>query len=235
MATAYTRVFFHTIRCCVFACTSLTLLTSCGGDDEEDHQPDICGDLGDPGFYDINGLQGSVFVTTTEIWHSDFDNSDNIRRKIDSEYEEDDLRRFDEIAIQLIFEVQRYYADLPWIPFVSRAHACSPALPEFTENITAISVTSTATYNDVAIGESLNEIMDVVDEGYDFYDRYYPHPASVAAFMANGDQEVWGAIMLELGTAPEQSGEHIFTIQITLDNGETYSYETPAITLAAAE
>jgi len=53
--------------------------------------------------------------------------------------------------------------------------------------------------------------------------------------MANGDQEVWGFIILELGTAPEQSGEHIFTIQITLDNGETYSYETPAITLAAAE
>jgi len=64
---------------------------------------------------------------------------------------------------------------------------------------------------------------------------HVPRPTSVAAFMANGDQEVWGFIILELGTAPEQSGEHIFTIQITLDNGETYSYETPAITLAAAE
>jgi len=230
MATASPWVFSHAMRCCVFACTSLTLLASCGGEDEEDYQPDICDDVPDLGFYDINGLQGSVFVTTTEVTSSGL-----TKRNIESEYDEGDARDIEEIAIQLSFEVQQYYADLPWIPFVSRAHACSPAPPEYTENITAISVTSTATYNDVVIGESLNGIMDVVDEDEDFYYGYYPRPTSVADFIAYSDQEVRGAIILELGTAPEQSGEHIFTIQTTLDNGETYSYETPAITLAAAE
>ena len=170
MATAFPWVFSHTIRCCVFACTSLTLLASCGGDND---QPDICDDVPDLGFYDINGLQGSVFVTTTEVTSSGL-----TKRNIESEYDEGDARDIEEIAIKLSFEVQQYYADLPWIPFVSRAHACSPAPPEYTENITAISVTSTATYNDVVIGESLNGIMDVVDEDEDFYYGYYPRPTS---------------------------------------------------------
>ena len=207
-------------------------LTGCLGEREPANY-NTCGDLGPAGFYDINGLQGEVFVTTTDVI-----DGGSTQRTMASEYV-DSVEYYDALAIKLKFSAEQYYAKVPRIPFISQAHACSPAYPEFTENIVAMSVTSSQAYSsEIAAGESLNELVDVVeiDHFASAWDTYFPRPVAVADALGSYPyNDIYGVVILELGSAPELSGEYIFFIEITLDSGETYTYETPEISLIGSE
>lgn len=208
-------------------------LAGCPEDTREAATPDLCGDIGPAGFYDINGLKGEVYKTTTEITSSGL-----TQRTPESEYV-DSAENYDELAIRLTFSVEPYYAKVPRIPFIPQAHACSPAHPEFTENIVSMSVTASQAYStEVAAGESLNELVDVVDIDHfgSVWNTYFPRPVAVAdALESSHLDDIFGVMILELGRAPELSGDYIFFIEITLDSGETYTYETPEISLLGSE
>jgi len=197
--------------------------------DESSEPGYTCGDFGPVGYYDINGLQGDVFVTTTEVT-----GSGATQRTLASEYV-DSVESYDELAIKLTFDTEHYFAKVPRIPFISQAHACSPVEPDFTENIVAMSVTSSQAYrSEIAAGESLNELVDVV--GNLHFDSaqnwYFPRPIAVAEAVGKYPfNDIYGVVILELGSAPDLSGGYIFFIEVTLDSGEIYTYETPEISL----
>ena len=111
-----------------------------------------------------------------------------------------------------------------------RAYACSPALPEPTEKIADIAVFSNTAYEQfssdrvIAAGERLNNIIKV-------YDRWSGRIVGLPDFLLDAPSASDFGFLLQLTTAPAQEATHTFMVRYELDNGETYEFTAPPVTL----
>ena len=114
--------------------------------------------------------------------------------------------------------------------WMSAAYACDPVLPEPFERITDIVVFSNAAYQQassskvIAAGERLNNITKI-------YDRRSGRITGLPDFLLDEPFASGNGIFLQLTSAPAQETTHTFTVRYALDNGETYEFTAPPVTL----
>ncbi len=215
---------------------SIALLTGCQGDSQD--IPSCGGGLDD--YYDIYGMTGAV----TNISHKNSSSPGYVYYDLEEEYS-GATSEHDDIVLMLEFDVTSYNAqvspDLPFIPFLAQAFACSPKPPEFTEMITEINVTASQSFSEtLAVGDSLGDVITLNDVTYELYSNHgYKTSGSNYPTLNEVFEEsaILAASYVHLGIdlPPAQSGEYIFFIEVVLDNGETYTYETPAISLIGSD
>ena len=218
------------------ALTSIALLTGCQGETQDGLS---CGG-GFDDYYDIYGMTGAVM----NISHETSSSSGYVYYDLDDEYS-GAATEHDDIVLMLEFDVTAYNAqvspDLPFIPFLAQAYACSPVPPGFTEAINEINVTASQSFSEtLAAGDSLGDVITLNDVTYEFHGNHgfktsgSDYPTLNEVFEVS---EVLAAdyVHLGIGLPPTQSGDYIFFIEVVLDNGEIYTYETPAISLIGSD
>ena len=225
----------------VFLCS--TSLSAC---QEEEYGQ--CGKPSDPGYWDIYDMTGTVYEVehieeTTESTSETYSYYNLI-----DEYTGEEIG-YDDFIFKLEFITSNYSAQLmpglPFIPFISQVYACSPAEPDFSESVVVINVTSSQPYtSELAAGDSLGDvvILTAVFWAFDQYGGFLDAEEEYQTLnevFSNGQtisaEEMNHSIHLGLNQPPAQSGEYIFFIEVVLDNGETYTYETPAILLIGSD
>lgn len=138
---------------------------------------------------------------------------------------------YENYALQVIPTVeytdQRAEALGSWL---GTAYACDPALPEPTEKIADVAVFSNTAYEQfssdrvIAAGERLNNIIKV-------YDQWSGRIVGLPDFLLDAPSASDFGFLLQLTTAPAQEATHTFMVRYELDNGETYEFTAPPVTL----
>ena len=138
---------------------------------------------------------------------------------------------YENYALQVIPKVeyndQRAEALGSWF---GTAYACSPALPEPTEVIADIALFSNAAYQQassdkiIAAGERLNNIVKT-------YDYRSGRIVGLPDFLLDKPLAAEEGFLLQFTTAPTREATHTLTVRYELDNGETYEFTAPPVTL----
>ncbi len=114
--------------------------------------------------------------------------------------------------------------------WLGTAYACDPALPAPTEVIADITVSSNAAYPQsdsdqvLAAGERLNSIVKI-------YSYRGSRMMDLPDFLLDKPLTGEEGFLLQLTTAPAQETIHTFTVRYELDNGETYEFVAPPVTI----
>ncbi len=185
----------------------------CNVDDDLD-----CGSSNPP-YVDITGVSGQNVRLLDERYRN--------RAPLTDE----ELVGFGEYALEISpvaeYTEQRSETSGSWI---GATYACSPVPFVPTEKIADIAVLSSTPYEQanghetIAPGERLNDIIEI-------YDQWSGHVAGLPDFLLREQFAYEAGFLLQFTAAPAQEATHTFTVRYELDNGETYEFSTPPVTL----
>ena len=154
----------------------------------------------------------------------------------------DNYRDVDSLAAQVRVSFEQYALQLfPTVEFTNQraevsggwggtAYACDPVPPQPFESVADIAVFSNAVYQQassdkvIAAGERLNNIVKI-------YDYYSGRIVGLPDFLLDEHLASDSGFLLQLTAAPAQEATHAFTVRYELDNGETYEFNAPPVTI----
>ncbi|MGY5449571.1 hypothetical protein ACVFI8_01255 [Agarivorans sp. MS3-6] len=211
---------------------TLLSIAGCNVSDQLKSEESLCGDLSSlPTEFDITDANIEVLMAPEPSTYPDM--------AMGNSYSESTEVEYSDIVFSINSEVELIALTKPTSqPFsfalVSKAYACSPALPSTNEKIVDIKITSSTAFDsDLASGDSLKSkfIVSFADSETRFYNyvddgvEYY----SLNQYLEQDDVHAGNVVQLKLAEAPEFSGSYVFFIELSLDSGEVFMLETPEI------
>lgn len=186
----------------------------CNVDDDLD-----CGN-GSPPYANITGLTGQNVRLL----------DDRYRNK--ASLTDDEVVSFEEYALEVsptaeYTDDRRAETSGSWI---GAAYACSPVPFVPTEKVTDLAVFSNNPYEQangdeaIAPGERLNDIIEI-------YDQWNGYVTGLPEFIPRENFAYEAGFLLQFTAAPAREITHTFTVRYELDNGETYEFTAPPVTI----
>lgn len=191
----------------------LMSLAACNHDD--------CGGLGGATYIDITSIAGSlVYFPDSEGY-----DADTLDTSLSIPYDQLGLR----VSPQSTYFSARQAT--PKGSWFGTAYACSPALPQPSEEIAGITVFSDADYRQassskvIAAGDTLNPVFEI-------YDYYSGRIVGLPDFLVDdGLKASDQGFVLRPSVAVTTMQQHQFTVHYRLTNGEFYTYRFLAVTI----
>ncbi len=172
-----------------------------------------------PRYLDVTGLTGHPMRLLTDNYRD----TDSLATQARVSYEQYALQLFPVVE----YTNQRAEVFGSW---GGTAYACDPVPPQPFESVADITVSSNAAYPQagsdqvIAAGERLNSIVKI-------YSYRGSRMMDLPDFLLDKPLAAEEGFLLQFTTAPTQEATHTLTVRYELDNGETYEFVAPPVTI----